>query len=67
MITHRYIHPTVELCRTCAGHGKIVKHKNWDVLHQHGEAAECPTCEGSGRVVVSKKIEVTVIPFKNKT
>ena len=64
MITNRYQHPTVELCRTCQGDGEVIKYPNWDVLHQHGETEMCETCEGTGRVIVSKKIEVTVIPFK---
>lgn len=66
MITNRYIHPTIELCTKCQGEGIIAVYPAWDMLNQHGEAAECPTCEGSGRVLVSKKIEVTVVPFKNK-
>lgn len=67
MVKHKYIHPTIEICKTCSGTGNITIYSEWDLLNQHGEPAECPTCEGSGRVLVSKKIEVTVEPFKNKT
>ena len=66
MKTNRYMHPTVELCRNCEGNGEVTKYHNWDLLHQQGETETCPTCEGSGRVLVSKKIEVTVEPFKTK-
>ena len=64
MKTNRYMHPTVELCRDCEGNGITCKFEPWDVLNQQPEEITCPTCEGSGRVVVSKKIEVTVEPFK---
>jgi len=60
------MHPTVELCHACQGNGEEMKYSNWDVLHQHGEVEQCDTCQGSGRVVVSKKIVVTVEPFKIK-
>ena len=67
MKTNRYLHPTVELCRNCEGSGQLIKFPPWDILHQTDAITEtCPICEGSGRVIVSKKIEVTVEPFKIK-
>ncbi|NCB67460.1 MAG: hypothetical protein EOM47_01255 [Bacteroidia bacterium] len=67
MITNRYMHPTVELCRKCDGEGSLIKFPVWDVLCQTEPTIEtCDLCEGSGRVKVSKKIEVTVEPFKVK-
>jgi DnaJ-class molecular chaperone len=66
MIKNKFMHPTIELCRTCQGEGSIMVYPKWDRLQQHGEIETCTTCEGSGRVVVSKKIEVTIVPFKIK-
>lgn len=65
MITHRYMHPTIEICRKCEGIGRLIEFPIWDVLKQtEAEIKTCELCEGSGRVVVSKKIEVTVVAFK---
>jgi len=67
MITNRYLHPTVEICRSCEGTGELIKFPVWDYLCQTDAIKEiCKTCEGSGRVIVSKKIEVTVEPFRIK-
>jgi len=67
MKTNRYMHPTIEICTTCEGTGQLVTFPIWDSLRQTEATIEtCSTCEGSGRVVVSKKIEVTVEPFKSK-
>lgn len=66
MIRYKYIHPEIEICKTCSGTGDITIYPEWDLLNHHGEAAKCTTCEGSGRVLVSKKIEVTVEPFKKQ-
>lgn len=68
MVTNRYMQPTIELCTKCKGEGVTWEYPDWDKLgHTEATPRTCTTCEGSGRVVVSKKIEVTVIPFKNKT
>ena len=65
MKTNRYMHPTVEICRTCEGTGHLVTFPVWDILRNTEAIIEtCTMCEGSGRVVVSKKIEVTVEAFK---
>ncbi len=61
------MHPTIEICKTCNGDGLKYIYHEFDVLHQEPVSiTDCPTCEGSGRVYVSKKIEITVEPFKNK-
>lgn len=65
MTTNRYIHGVVEICRDCGGHGKRTQYPQWDRLHQHPSTLVCELCEGTGRVIVSKKIEVTVVAFKN--
>lgn len=66
MIYNRYQHATIELCHDCKGEGLRAFYEPYDILQMNPEIKTCPTCEGSGRVVVSKKIEITVIPFKNK-
>jgi len=62
----RYQHPTIELCKDCKSAGIMYTYHKYDILRQEPIAKTCTTCEGSGRVVVSKKIEVTVEPFKSK-
>lgn len=65
MITNRYMHPVIEICRKCEGTGRLIEFPLWDALKQtEGTVNTCELCEGSGRVVVSKKIEVTVVAFK---
>lgn len=64
MITHRYQHGTVELCRKCQGHGIIYKYPEWDKLgHTEATPYTCDTCQGSGRVVVSRVTKIEVVPF----
>ena len=64
MIYKRYRHPTIELCRKCDGTGVDYTYHEYDRLRMEPTAVTCSTCEGTGRVIVSKKIEVTVEPFK---
>lgn len=62
----RHMHPTIELCKTCAGTGTSYKYHEDDKLRQEPTAIVCTTCEGSGRVIVSKITQITIEPFKNK-
>jgi DnaJ-class molecular chaperone len=56
----------VELCKNCEGEGIRYIFEKYDLLQQEPIRITCEVCEGSGRVYVSKKIEITVEPFKNK-
>ena len=66
MIYNRFKHPVIEICTKCDGTGLGYIYQEHDVHRMEPTEVTCTTCEGSGRVIVSKKIEVTVEPFKIK-
>lgn len=62
MIKNKYIHPRIEVCRNCQGTGSIIlvsENQNDD-----NKIITCELCAGTGRVIISKKIEITIKPFK---
>jgi hypothetical protein len=66
MIYKRYRHPVIELCNKCKGTGVDYTYHEYDILLMEPTEVICSIYEGSGRVFISKKIEVTVEPFKIK-
>lgn len=62
----RYKHPTIAICRTCRGSGRVITYPRYDILQQRPNEVDCPDCLGSGRVVVSKEITIKVVAYMQK-